>query len=91
MRITLNGEARNFEAPLTVSSLLQQLGLNQRKIAVERNREMVPHSTFQQTDIIDGDTLEIVHFIGGGNSQPFPSLTNKIDKKEGDEDGTSDD
>ena len=86
MRITLNGEARNFEAPLTVSSLLRQLGLNQCKIAVERNREIVPHSTFQQTDIIDGDTLEIVHFIGGDNSQPFPSLTNKIDKKEGDED-----
>ena len=86
MRITINGESRNFETPLTLSNLLQQLGLDKRKIAVERNREIVPHSTFQQTDIFDGDTLEIVHFIGGGNRQPFPPSASKIGKKEGDED-----
>ena len=57
MRIIINGEQHDFETPISLSTLLKQLGLDQRKIAVERNRELVPRATFQHTDLFDGDTL----------------------------------
>jgi thiazole synthase len=68
MQITVNGEGRELEAPLTVSGLLAELGLDPRKIAVERNRELVRRSVFDDTQLGDGDALEIVHFIGGGSA-----------------------
>ncbi len=67
MRITVNGEGRELETPLTVSGLLAKLGLDAGKIAVERNRELVRRSVFDDTVLDDGDALEIVHFIGGGS------------------------
>ena len=67
MRITVNGEGRELETPLTVSGLLAELGLDAGKIAVERNRELVRRSVFDDTVLDDGDALEIVHFIGGGS------------------------
>jgi thiazole synthase len=67
MEITLNGETRRIEAPVNVRGLLEQLGLDPAKIAVERNLEIVPRSTYGQVALTDGDRLEIVHFIGGGN------------------------
>jgi thiazole synthase len=67
MQVTLNGEAKQFPAPLTVRELLEALGLDPRKIAVERNLEIVPRSTYGEIRVGDGDRLEIVHFIGGGN------------------------
>ena len=66
MRITVNGENREIEAVITVSGLLLGLDLDPRKIAVERNRELVRRSAFDTTELSDGDALEIVHFIGGG-------------------------
>ena len=69
MNVTINGEARAFVAPLTVSQLLDQLGLDSRKIALERNLEIVPRSAYPETVVGDGDRLEIVHFIGGGDAQ----------------------
>jgi thiazole synthase len=66
MRLTINGEERTFEAPLTVAQLLGRIGLDARKVAVERNREIVPKSTYDGVGLIEGDQLEIVHFIGGG-------------------------
>ncbi len=66
MRMTINGEAREFGGPLTVAALLDQLGLDRRKIAFERNLEIVPKSAYETTALEDGDRLEIVHFIGGG-------------------------
>ncbi|MDP6350899.1 MAG: sulfur carrier protein ThiS [Alphaproteobacteria bacterium] len=66
MRIIINGENRDFSAPLTVSALLESLGLDARKIAIERNREILRRAAFAQTPLEDGDALEIVHFIGGG-------------------------
>src|SRR5690348_3420957 len=71
MEITLNGETRRIEAPVNVRGLLEQLGLDPAKIAVERNLEIVPRSTYGQVALTDGDRLEIVHFIGGGNA-PIP-------------------
>ena len=64
--LTLNGEARTLEAPATVTALLAGLGLDRRKVAVERNEAIVPRSLYDETVLADGDSLEIVHFIGGG-------------------------
>jgi len=66
MHVTINGEQRPLEAPTTVAQLLSQIGLDPRKVAVERNRELVPKSRYGETPVGDGDRLEIVHFIGGG-------------------------
>jgi thiamine biosynthesis protein ThiS len=66
MRLTLNGEERAFEALAHVADLVAALGLDPRKVAVERNLEIVPRSTYAATTLTDGDRIEIVHFIGGG-------------------------
>jgi thiamine biosynthesis protein ThiS len=70
LTLLLNGENRQFEAPsrgmLSVQGLLVELGLDMRKVAVERNEEIVPRSRYAETWLASGDQLEIVHFIGGG-------------------------
>ncbi len=70
LNLTINGEPRHLEAACTLSALLQSLGLDPAKIAVERNLEIVPRSQYAQLQVADGDRLEIVHFIGGGMEQP---------------------
>jgi thiamine biosynthesis protein ThiS len=66
INLTVNGEALSFPAGLTVAGLVTALALDIRKVAVELNREIVPRSTYAQVALSSGDTLEIVHFIGGG-------------------------
>jgi thiamine biosynthesis protein ThiS len=66
LHLTLNGEARSFDGPLSVRGLLASLELDPRKVAVERNQEIVPRSTYAEVWLAGGDALEIVHFIGGG-------------------------
>jgi thiamine biosynthesis protein ThiS len=66
IRISVNGDPRDVAAPVTVADLLAQIGLDIRKVAVERNLEIVPRSTYAATALQAGDALEIVHFIGGG-------------------------
>ncbi|RZO69126.1 MAG: sulfur carrier protein ThiS [Parvularculaceae bacterium] len=66
MKITLNGETRELEGPLSIAELTTRLTLDPRKVAVERNLEIVPKSAFGDTMLADGDRLEIVHFVGGG-------------------------
>ncbi|TAK98563.1 MAG: sulfur carrier protein ThiS [Rhodospirillaceae bacterium] len=66
MDIVLNGENRTFPQILTVTGLLKTLGLDDRKVAVERNLEIVAKSAFATTTLGNGDRIEIVHFIGGG-------------------------
>ena len=66
MRLTINGEDRTFDRPLTVEKLLGEIGVDSRKVAVERNLEIVPKSQYRRVSLGDGDRLEIVHFIGGG-------------------------
>ena len=66
LTVTLNGEPRALDGPLSVSGLLATLGLEGRKVAVERNEAIVPRSRYAETWLTSGDSLEIVHFIGGG-------------------------
>jgi sulfur carrier protein len=66
MTLILNGEERSFPGVGDVAALVLALGLDLRKVAVERNLEIVPRSAYQDTAIADGDRIEIVHFIGGG-------------------------
>ena len=66
MQIHLNGEDHRLSNVATVADLVAQLGLDSRKVAVERNLEIVPRSLFEATSIEDGDRIEIVTFIGGG-------------------------
>jgi thiamine biosynthesis protein ThiS len=66
MDITVNGEAKRMQSPLTVAELLAALALESRKIAVERNLEIVPKSRYGETVLADGDRIEIVQFVGGG-------------------------
>jgi thiazole synthase len=65
--ITVNGEHKRVTAGLTIAELAEELGLVPAKLAVERNLEVVPRSTLDQVRIEDGDELEIVHFVGGGD------------------------
>ncbi len=68
MRLTINGEDRTIETAATVTDLLGELGITATKVAVERNLEIVPKTAYGDTSLVDGDKLEIVHFIGGGSS-----------------------
>ena len=68
LNFTLNGETRHLNGPVNVHQLLSGLGLDPAKIAVERNLEIVPKSQYGQIMVGEGDRLEIVHFIGGGNA-----------------------
>ena len=64
--VTINGEARQFEQPLPFAQLVERLGLVGKRIAVERNGEIVPRSEFAARALADGDRLEIVVAVGGG-------------------------
>lgn len=66
LAIGLNGEERAFDGPLSVGLLLQRLGLDARKVAVERNKAIVRRAQYGETWLESGDAIEIVHFIGGG-------------------------
>lgn len=70
VRLTINGEDRQIGGPLSVCDLLASLGMDPTKIAVERNLEIVPRSQYGAVVVGEGDRLEIVHFIGGGNDAP---------------------
>lgn len=65
--VTLNGDSREVPAGSTVASLLASLDLEPRLVVVERNREILRNrDAFPRIDIASGDTIEIVHFVGGG-------------------------
>ena len=66
IRVTLNGAAREFPAPLTFSELLERLALAGKRLAVERNGEIVPRSGFGEARLADGDRIEVVVAVGGG-------------------------
>jgi thiamine biosynthesis protein ThiS len=66
LSLTLNGEPHRAVAGWSVADLVRELGLNPKKVAVERNLEIVPRSTLGDVLLADGDALEIVHFVGGG-------------------------
>ena len=66
MRLLLNGEERDIADITSIADLVSALGLDARKVAVERNLEIAPRSTYAETTLAEGDRIEIVTFIGGG-------------------------
>ena len=64
--LTVNGEPRRFEAPLTAAQLIASLELTGKRVALERNGEIVPRGQFDQQQLADGDSVEIVVAVGGG-------------------------
>ena len=66
MKLTINGEAREFSTRLTVAYLLTELSLKPDRVAIELNRDLLPRDRWDKTLLNDGDKLEIVHFVGGG-------------------------
>jgi thiamine biosynthesis protein ThiS len=64
--VTINGERRRVPHGTTLAQLIAEVGLDPTRVAVERNLEIVPRSTFGELAVKDGDTFEIVHFVGGG-------------------------
>ncbi|MGH6871200.1 MAG: sulfur carrier protein ThiS [Rhizomicrobium sp.] len=75
--ITVNGEARQFTAALSIHELLSSLGQNPAKVAVERNLEIVPRSEYASIRLGEGDRIEIVQFVGGGNAPVTPPREDK--------------
>ncbi len=66
MEIMVNGDFHTFEDGITIAQMLVALDLPLKKIAVERNLEVVPKSTYEDVILYESDKLEIIHFIGGG-------------------------
>ena len=66
LKLTVNGAMRRIAAGATIADLVESLGLNPQKVAVEHNAEIAPRSTLADVALADGDVLEIVHFVGGG-------------------------
>ena len=66
MRLTVNGETREAPDSATLAELVASLGIDARRVAVERNREIAPKSLWSQIVLAEGDRLEIVQFVGGG-------------------------
>ena len=66
MQVTVNGETSELPEGLTVAELVERTGLADQRIALERNREIVPRSEFGRTRLAEGDRVEIVRAIGGG-------------------------
>lgn len=66
MRLTLNGEDRELGDGATVATLVASLGLGDERVAVEVNRKLVRRATWTETTLAEGDVVEIVHFVGGG-------------------------
>jgi len=64
--IHVNGDLRHVTVGISLADMLGELGLDPRKVAVERNLEIVPRGTFGDMFVEEGDRLEIVHFVGGG-------------------------
>jgi thiamine biosynthesis protein ThiS len=66
VQITLNGERFELEEPLSVTALLARLDIDPRRVAVEHNRDIIKRHRFPEVVVGDGDTVEIVNFVGGG-------------------------
>lgn len=66
MNITFNGKSRNLTDSISVQELLDQLKLDCQQVVVEHNRNIIPRQRLAETTLSDGDTLEVIHFVGGG-------------------------
>jgi len=72
MILHINGEKRDLSDVTTVADLVERLGMKGDRVAIELNLDIVPRDRWPKTQLKDGDRLEIVHFVGGGNPKPFP-------------------
>lgn len=66
LTVVVNGEERRVPGPATLLDLLGHLGLDPRTVVVERNREIVRRPRLGETELAEGDAIELVHFVGGG-------------------------
>ena len=66
MKITINGEIKELESEVDLNRLLELFSLPSQRVAVELNREVVRRTDWDAITVIEGDTIEIVHFVGGG-------------------------
>ena len=66
IQVRINGEPQRVATGSTIAALIAGIGLDPARVAVERNREIVPRSTLAEVMVADGDAFEIVHFVGGG-------------------------
>ena len=66
LAIRVNGEHRRVPGGVSIAQMLAELGLDPRRVAVERNLEVVPRATLADVPVADGDAYEVVHFVGGG-------------------------
>ncbi len=66
MKLQINGEPQDFDSPLSLSALVQHLGMKPDRVAVELNRNIAPRDRWDETQLAEGDQLEIVQFVGGG-------------------------
>jgi sulfur carrier protein len=66
IELTINGESKRIEAHLSVATLLEQMNLTSKRVAVERNGEIVPRSQYTDVELLSGDRLELVVAVGGG-------------------------
>jgi len=66
IRLTINGAERRFAPPLTLRGLVGEMALEGKRIAIERNGEIVPRSRYDEVALADGDRLEVVVAVGGG-------------------------
>ena len=68
MNLFINGDERTFDLPAcaTLAALIENLGMKSDRVAVELNRDIVPRDRWSETQLKDGDRLEVVHFVGGG-------------------------
>ena len=72
MKLQINGEERTFSdvaLPFTLAALIEALGMKADRIAIELNRDIVPRDRWAETNLTEGDRLEVVHFVGGGSYQ----------------------
>jgi thiamine biosynthesis protein ThiS len=66
IRVMVNGDAREIGRGRTVQELLGELGLHPRMVVVEHNRQILDRARYAAVEVREGDTLELVHFVGGG-------------------------
>lgn len=66
MHVTLNGAPRELSDGFTIQDVVKFLGLQEKQVAVEHNRNILKREQWNETAIVEGDQLEIVHFVGGG-------------------------
>lgn len=66
MLVKINGENHKINIGATIASILQEFQIDQNRVAIEKNLEIIPCSQFDSTSLVDGDQIEVVEFIGGG-------------------------